>query len=280
MTTRVDQRLIHFTQTLTDSATTSWDASLGNIALWTMGGSRTLAAPTNLRIGGRYILIITQDATGGRTITWNSVFKNSAGSMPQPNTQANAVTTFTFTSYDGTNLRLESNEAMVLLATATASSSASLDFVNLTGFENYLFVLEDVLPATNSANLRWMASTNNGSSYDNGANTYRYQFWTYDDAAGSGFVTSGGATLVNMSGGLSNGSQVGASGTIMFHNLGSTTSHKMSTQNTNQFQTAFVTYVGGGTYTGNSAAAVNAIRFNFSSGNIASGTIKCYGIRG
>lgn len=89
-------------QTLTDGATISWDTSLGRVATVTLGGARTLAAPTNLKVG-TYILNVLQDATGSRTITWNSVFKWTGGVAPSLTTTANARDVFSFFS-DGTNL--------------------------------------------------------------------------------------------------------------------------------------------------------------------------------
>jgi hypothetical protein len=89
-------------QTLTDGATINWDVSLGRVATVTLGGNRTMAAPTNLKVG-TYILTIIQDATGSRTITWNTVFKWTAGVAPPLTTTANAKDVFSFFS-DGTNL--------------------------------------------------------------------------------------------------------------------------------------------------------------------------------
>jgi hypothetical protein len=89
-------------QTLTDGATINWDTSLGRVATVTLGGNRAIAAPTNLKVG-TYILYIVQDATGSRTITWNSVFKWTAGVAPPLTTTANARDIFSFVS-DGTNL--------------------------------------------------------------------------------------------------------------------------------------------------------------------------------
>lgn len=86
-------------QALTDGATVSWDTNSGAYATITFGGSRTMAAPTNLKNGGVYALKMTQDATGGRVPTWNSVFKNT----PLLDLAANAVTLFVWIS-DGTNL--------------------------------------------------------------------------------------------------------------------------------------------------------------------------------
>lgn len=91
------------TITLTDGATINWDMNNGSVAKVTLGGARTMAAPTNLKDGGTYLLRIIQDGTGSRTITWNSVFKWSGGTAPTLSTGAGAIDIISFTS-DGTNL--------------------------------------------------------------------------------------------------------------------------------------------------------------------------------
>lgn len=88
---------------LTDGATINWDTEDNQVCSLTLGGNRTMAAPTNLKDGGTYILTVKQDATGSRTITWNAVFKWSGGTAPTLSTDANAVDIITFVS-DGTNL--------------------------------------------------------------------------------------------------------------------------------------------------------------------------------
>ena len=89
-------------QTLTDAATVTWDTSLGQIATVTLGGSRTMAAPTNLKVG-TYILHVIQGGSGSYTLTWNSVFKWPAGVAPTLTTTANRRDLFSFVC-DGTNL--------------------------------------------------------------------------------------------------------------------------------------------------------------------------------
>lgn len=89
-------------QTLTDAATISWDGSLGQIATITLGGNRTMAAPTHLQVG-TYILHVIQDGTGGRTITWNAVFKWVQATSPVLSAVANRHDIISFIS-DGTNL--------------------------------------------------------------------------------------------------------------------------------------------------------------------------------
>ena len=89
-------------QTLTDAATINWDTSLGQVAYVTLGGNRTMAAPSNLKVG-TYILHVIQDGSGGRTLSWNSVFKWTAGIAPVLTSPANRRDVFSFIS-DGTNL--------------------------------------------------------------------------------------------------------------------------------------------------------------------------------
>ena len=89
-------------QILTDGPTINWDTSVGSVATITLGGNRTIAAPTNLKIGS-YILHVIQDGTGGRTLTWNSIFKWPAGVAPVLTTTGNRRDLFSFVC-DGTNL--------------------------------------------------------------------------------------------------------------------------------------------------------------------------------
>lgn len=90
--------------TLTDAASIAWDASLGQVAKVTLGGSRTFAAPTNLQTGAMYSVFLIQDATGSRTVSWNTAFAFTGGTAPTLSTAANAVDQIAF-RYDGTKLR-------------------------------------------------------------------------------------------------------------------------------------------------------------------------------
>ena len=91
------------TITITDGATLNWDTSLGQVAQVTLGGNRTFAAPTNLVNGGFYSLLIIQDGTGSRTISWNAVFDFTGGTAPTLSTAAGSKDLITWRS-DGTNL--------------------------------------------------------------------------------------------------------------------------------------------------------------------------------
>ena len=91
------------TTTLTDGATINWDTDSNQVCTVTLGGNRTMAAPTNMKDGATYILRIIQDGTGSRTITWNAAFKWAGGTAPTLSTVAGAIDIITFTS-DGTNM--------------------------------------------------------------------------------------------------------------------------------------------------------------------------------
>ena len=89
--------------TLSDAATIATDCNNGNVHEVTLTDNRTLGAPTNLQDGATYIWIIKQDATGSRTLAYNSVFKFSGGAVPTLSTAANSVDILTGVS-DGTNI--------------------------------------------------------------------------------------------------------------------------------------------------------------------------------
>jgi hypothetical protein len=87
---------------LTDGANIDWNLNTGQVATVTLGGNRTMNAPTNLRVG-TFILHVIQDATGSRTITWNSVFKWPAAVAPTLTTTGSRRDIISFVC-DGTNL--------------------------------------------------------------------------------------------------------------------------------------------------------------------------------
>jgi hypothetical protein len=67
---------------LTDGATITPDFAAANNFSVTLGGSRTLANPTNLTAGQSGTIVITQDGTGSRTLAYGSYFKFAGGTAP------------------------------------------------------------------------------------------------------------------------------------------------------------------------------------------------------
>lgn len=76
-------------QTLVDGATISWDVSLGYNANVTLGGNRTMAAPTNVITGLTYTVHVCQPSSGGPwTMTWNAAFSWGVAGTPTLTTTA------------------------------------------------------------------------------------------------------------------------------------------------------------------------------------------------
>jgi len=60
---------------LTDAVTIVVDATLGNIFDVTLGGARTLGNPTGAVNGQKLLFRIKQDATGGRTLAFDTKYR-------------------------------------------------------------------------------------------------------------------------------------------------------------------------------------------------------------
>lgn len=76
---------------LTDGATITPDFAVANNFSVTLGGNRTLANPSNLTAGQSGVIVITQDGTGSRTLSYGANWKFPAGTAPTLTTTASAV---------------------------------------------------------------------------------------------------------------------------------------------------------------------------------------------
>lgn len=76
---------------LTDGATITPDFSASNNWSVVLGGSRTLANPTNLTAGQTGFIIVNQDSSGNRVLSFGSAWKWPGGSAPSLTTTASAV---------------------------------------------------------------------------------------------------------------------------------------------------------------------------------------------
>jgi len=93
-------KLNYTESTLTDQATVTWDASTQDVCKVTLAGNRTLAAPTNGTTGQFISILVIQDGTGSRTLTWNAVFEFAADTAPTLTTTASKGDVFVF-RYNG-----------------------------------------------------------------------------------------------------------------------------------------------------------------------------------
>ncbi len=77
--------------TLTDAASITSDFAKGNNFLVTIGGNRTLAAPSNAVAGQSGCIYVIQDGTGSRTLAYNTVWQFVSATVPTLSTGAGDV---------------------------------------------------------------------------------------------------------------------------------------------------------------------------------------------
>lgn len=177
------------------------------------------------------------------------------------------------------------NEAgMVLLATATASASATIDFtsINNTVYDSYLIVGTNVQPANDNVELLFRVSQ--AGVFDGTPSKYQFGVWRWTSAASgvSGSGVGGGASAISLAAGenLGNASNEEISFRLNIDNCAQTTEiHRMLWESRYTSLTpTLIANKGGGEYT--NTGAIDGFRFLMSSGNITSGTFKLYGLKG
>lgn len=98
-------------QTLTDAATVTWNMALKKRARVTLGGNRTLAAPTNMIEGDVQVLEIVQDGTGSRTLSFNACYAFGDAGTPTLSTAAGKFDMVTVTCLNASTPKFACNFA-------------------------------------------------------------------------------------------------------------------------------------------------------------------------
>ena len=182
---------------------------------------------------------------------------------------------------------------MTLIKEQTASSSSSISFVDGSGgvvldstYPIYVFKFIDIHPSTDQAALSFQANASGGSGYnetitstvfqvnhaESGSDSSVSYHTSYDQAQGTGFQR-----LYHFIG--NDNDQCGV-GTLHLFNPSSTTfvKHFISVGSMSHASDYAYQYYVAGYF--NTTSAIDEIQFKMSSGNIDSGTIKLYGIKG
>ena len=182
---------------------------------------------------------------------------------------------------------------MTLIKEQTASSSASISFVDGSSdvvldstYPIYLFKFINIHPATNSTDFDFQVSTNGGSAY--GVNITSTWFQSAHNESGT---TTGlsyetaedlaqSTSFQTLNQDIKNDADSSNSGELYVFNPSSTTfvKHFMAVNQCMQSTPYSVQSFCDGYV--NTTSAIDAIQFKMSSGNIDSGTIKLYGIKG
>ena len=174
----------------------------------------------------------------------------------------------------------------VLLSTATASSSSSIEFTSGidSTYDIYQFEMINIHAATSGAEWQFNLSTDSGSNYNVTKTSTAFESYhteadgawglTYQ-AAGDHAQGTGDQQLYRN---MSTDNDGSFSGYLTLFNPSSDTYVKHWVSRGNGFNvtpTSIDWYSAG---YGNTTSAINAIKFVMSSGNIDAGTIKMYGI--
>lgn len=189
--------------------------------------------------------------------------------------------------YDGAQFQLVSVTpgGWQHIETLTADNTPTLDFTKGIGsaYNRYLFDLENVLPATDGADLNGQVSIDGGATFEDGVTDYEYnRTRALSSTAGiSAAANVQGEGKLSLIGGIGNQAAKAASGTLLML-APSGTAYKHFIGEFQHFDSATTPVMVGsifrGAYNG-ATTPINAFRFAASFGNIASGTIRLYGLR-
>ena len=184
--------------------------------------------------------------------------------------------------------------ALVPIKTLTASSSATLSFVDGSDgvtldstYPIYLFKFINVHPATNGAAFTFQANASGGSGYNETITSTQFQAYHKEDGSASGLGYNSGNDQANgtsfqkLNGNIRNDNDASGSGEVYIFNPSSTTfvKHFMAVmvEPEDGSPTPLANLYTAGYF--NTTSAIDEFQFKFSSGNIDAGTIKLYGIK-
>jgi len=184
---------------------------------------------------------------------------------------------------------------MTLIKEQTASSSASISFVDGSGgvvldntYPIYIFKFINMHPATDGGQFSFQGSTNGGGSY--GINITSTHFSAYHNEAGNdtnlGYDATGNRDLAQstnfqvLASATGNQNDESFSGTLHLFGLSSTTFVKHFIARGNHYNQSDYSINNHMAGYFNTTSAIDAIQFKMDSGNIDAGTIKLYGIKG
>ena len=186
-----------------------------------------------------------------------------------------------------------SKGSTTLIKTLTASSSSDLSFVDGTSdvvldstYKEYLFIFNNIHPATTGAVLHFQANASGGSGYDEtitstGFYSINREDDTYTDLSyQTGFDQAQGTGYNLLSGDIKNDNDASCSGYLHLFNPSSTTFVKHFIATCNAVSNASPPYATNVFTAGyfNTTSAIDEIQFKMSSGNMDAGTIQLIGI--
>lgn len=228
----------------------------------------------------------TMPAVNGAAITALNASNMASGTVPTARLGTGTASSSTIL-YGNNTWGAAPAAGLTLLATGTASDSATLEFTSVmtSDYLTYLFIFQSLQPASASVTWRASLSDDNGSSY---GITHRYITpATYYAGTSGTSGNSGNAESTTptsewyLTNGVTHNDDGGCSAQLWVYdaptNGAETRAHGTFLSKTNNAGNR----LGATPFYGSSEEATvhNAIKFNASSGNITSGKILCYGLK-
>jgi hypothetical protein len=184
------------------------------------------------------------------------------------------------------NVPFASAGGLIALSTQTASSSSSVSFTSGidSTYSEYLFIFNNIHPASDGVNFSFQASTNGGSSYGVTATTTNFVANHAEAGNDNNFYYNTGNDLAQstnyaiINDYYVNDNDASGSGMLRIFEPSSTTfvKHFIADFNNLYKPTYSNRTLSAGYF--NSTSALNAFDFKFSSGNIDAGTIQMFGV--
>ena len=182
--------------------------------------------------------------------------------------------------------------SLVPIKTLTASSSGTLSFVHGTDgvvldstYPIYKFEFINIHPATDGSTFQFNMSIDSGSNYNVAKTSTSILYYHFESGSASGLQYDTNRDLAQGTGfqditeNQDNDNDSSASGTLHLFNPSSTVFVKHFITDSSMVRDSAKLYATKNAGYGNTTSAVNAIRFQMSSGNIDAGKIKLYGIK-
>ncbi len=166
-----------------------------------------------------------------------------------------------------------------LLSTATASNSATIDFVLPNGYKSFEIRSIGVIPVTDNVGFWVRVSTDGGSTFAAGASDYAYQRSFQSGITPVQSLTTADSKIFLLGTSIGNGTGRYFNAIVRVWNNESSSQYKNITGEFNTYRSDSVYTLGlvNGVYLSNTA--INAIRILLSSGNISTGTFELWGYK-
>jgi hypothetical protein len=169
--------------------------------------------------------------------------------------------------------------APILISTATASTSATIDFTLPSGYNSFEVKVISLIPSTDNVAMWIRVSTDGGATFAAGASDYVYQRNIQNGNTAVPVLSSPDTKIVTLGGAIGNGSGRYFNSIIKVFDPSNASINKNISVDFYAFRSDSVYSIGfvNGVYKFNTA--INAIRILMSSGNIASGTFELWGYK-